>query len=101
LRQDSQKPEYLIGEFIDGIDRRPVTWTARVRRRIENLPPSAGYLLIVGVAVGLYAGAYGGILIALAGHASMLNLLLGIPLMGLCAVIAAHLTPPRILELRE
>jgi hypothetical protein len=92
---------YRVYDLIGHIDHRPVGWRSRAQRRLDKLSPAWGSLLIVGVGVGLFAGALGGVLIALAGNGSFVAMALGVPVMIACAVVAAHLTPPRISELRE
>jgi hypothetical protein len=101
LRAPTRSRAHMIYDLMGGSDCRPIAWTSQVRRRIERLPNAGGLALVVGVGVGLYVAAIGGISIALSGNGSILYVMLGVPIVGMSAVIAAHLTPPRILELRE
>jgi len=99
---DSACPDaYAIYDLIGGVDHRPIGWSDRVRRRIENLPPAVGVGMVMGAGLGLYGGALAGVSIGLAGNGSLVYLMIGIPITAVSAVIAAHLVPPRIMELRE
>ena len=97
LRDEAPRAYDLIG----GVDRRHVAWSERFRQRLEKLPPSLGLTIIVSVAVGLWGGALAGVLIGIAGDGSLMSLIVGVPIITCCAVVAAHLVPPRIMELRE
>jgi hypothetical protein len=101
LADETPATWYQVYDLVGGVDRRPIGWQRRVRRRVENLPPLWGGFLVAGVAVGLYVGALGGVSLALAGGGSLLDVLLGVPILLGSAAVAAHLTPPRISELRE
>ncbi|MCI4326486.1 MAG: hypothetical protein L3K16_02455 [Thermoplasmata archaeon] len=101
LRNLPREDTYLRYDLIGGIDHRPVGWRARVRQEIERLPPALGVAMVAGVGIGLYGGALAGVYLGLAGNGSLIYVLLAIPLIASCAAVAAHLTPPRISELRE
>ncbi|MCI4320551.1 MAG: hypothetical protein L3K17_09670 [Thermoplasmata archaeon] len=90
-----------VYDILGGIDRRPVGLTRRLRGRVERLSPLWGGLLVIGIAVGLFAGALAGVTLALAGNGSLIFVVLGVPVMVVSAATAAHLTPPRVTDLLD